>query len=179
MKILEVIQKGGALKFFFIPIVIIIFFVLFNRFEKEYSLQDKKEIITIPLQSYTLIKRKKAKVKISPEQIIEQGKGQQVAGTDDIEEAYLGKVQTIVNAQKRYPPYEMRMGVEDNVQIRILILANGVIQKYEIIGKSKFQGFNNEVERMIENSLLPPFPQGLDKAHISVNILVSFTMAGS
>lgn len=176
MKFLTVLQKGGALKFVFVPVIAIIFFILFINLEQSHSLLDKEDTISIPLQSYTLIKRKKAKTKISPEQIIEKGRGRQVAGTDDIEEAYLGKVQSIVNAQKRYPPYEMRTGAEDNVQIRILILPSGVIQKYEIIGKSKFGGFNEEVERMIDNALLPPFPQGLNKEHISLIFFVSFRM---
>lgn len=176
-RILNTIQKGGALKYVFAPVLLLVFSFMFLKLEKQYaSLEEDKKII-IPLQSYTLVKKKKKlKEKISSEQIIEKGKGRQVAGTDDLEEAYLGKVQAIVNSQKSYPPYESRLGVEDSVQVRVVILPNGSIDTFAIVNKSKFGGFNEEVERMIHDSMLPPFPQGLDKEYIALKFYIKFTL---
>lgn len=172
--VIKTIHNGKALKFIFLPVVVVVFFFMFIKLENNHSFEVQEETITIPLQSYTLQKEKKLQEIISPEQIIEKGKGRQVAGTDDIEEAYLGVVQAEVNKQKRFPPYELRLGAEDDVQIRIVILPNGSVASFEILNKSKFAGFNQEVERMIENAFLPPFPQGLDKENLAIVFFIRF-----
>lgn len=171
---LRSLQSGRMLKYFMLTSFFLIFGVLFVRLDGINRKLKTSEKITIPLKNYRIIRKQKNK---EDEKETLPGKGKVgSAGVVDFKKAYLGKILSIINKEKRYPSYEKRRGFEDKVTLTLTILPSGSISQWKILKKSSYPGFNTEAKRMMNAVLFPAFPEELNMKEITIRFSIIFRM---
>ena len=161
--------------FLFITIIIIMFLLTYKISEEYEEYKKTRKLITIPLKNYVifpsqpLIKSKKKKAKQSNED--------NAPDPVTVRDIYLAHVVSMIDAAKRYPPFEKQHNLEDTVKIKLSINSDGSIRYAKIITRSRYSGLNKEALASIYRAApFPPFPALLKKDHITIIINIDFRL---
>jgi protein TonB len=89
---------------------------------------------------------------------------------------YQMMVESILDANKRYPRQAVMSGTEGTVELQFTLNNQGTVLTYTIEKSSGSEALDNEVKRMVRAARFPPFPQGDTSLRKTVNVTIEFTL---